>query len=586
MPLTTATISGLVTDPALVGISDLRRAKLTVRPATVGYLLTYAGGVVAGSTPVTIGADGTAVSGTLPTTDQAGVSPAGWQYEAILWTPSGEKHAFFDLTADTTWGDLPWGTSTAPVTPSQVSLAQAAQVAAQSSAAAAGVSASAAASSVASLNGLRPWAPATAYTAGDVRQAPDGSTVSRNTDGTSRGSFDATEQGLWTAVLAKSGTMEQAALNDTFAIAARDGSFAAVRDRVVFAPAGLLHFSWTFLPQGSQGQHYGAFIYKDTGTATYKLAALHADGLLGRVVFGEPIYSINGDDVYDCYLLEIPDDGWLLGFHSGDDGSIYIFKSTDHGATWAQTTKFSPGDPFTTHRRFSEVHMYRVPLGSAYTGTSDRIVAVWGDVDPVFPQTRPDAQYVTSYSDDGGLTWSATTIVTPTSGTATAGVMNDNTRGWLYLDNAGNTNLLYSRVQDNGSGTYVSSIWHTVLNQNGSAVVSTPMKVTDCTVNASTNNHRMGVAPSVFVGRDGKFHLVWGECNFDAGGSAGALFHMSGDGSQTGWGNKTTLITNNNSPNGYGRTQPLRVGGTLELFYGRVDSGTTSQLRALTLAGL
>lgn len=57
------------------------------------------------------------------------------------------------------------------------------------------------------------WQPATFYTANSNRVAPDGSMISRNTDGTSRATYDATEQAAWTPVLAKSGTQENAALN-------------------------------------------------------------------------------------------------------------------------------------------------------------------------------------------------------------------------------------------------------------------------------------------------------------------------------------------------------------------------------------
>lgn len=72
------------------------------------------------------------------------------------------------------------------------------------------------AASAAGSVSLVAWAPATAYTAGDVRQAPDGTTVRRNANGTSGASFDVTEQAAWTAIAAVSGTMEQVALSATF----------------------------------------------------------------------------------------------------------------------------------------------------------------------------------------------------------------------------------------------------------------------------------------------------------------------------------------------------------------------------------
>jgi hypothetical protein len=42
------------------------------------------------------------------------------------------------------------------------------------------------------------WKPSTAVVAGEVWMAPDGKTISRNSDGTTRASYDSTEQALWT----------------------------------------------------------------------------------------------------------------------------------------------------------------------------------------------------------------------------------------------------------------------------------------------------------------------------------------------------------------------------------------------------
>lgn len=56
------------------------------------------------------------------------------------------------------------------------------------------------------------WRPTTGYNAGQVVQAPDGTGISRNSDGTSRASFDSTEQAAWTPVLSKSGTIANTAL--------------------------------------------------------------------------------------------------------------------------------------------------------------------------------------------------------------------------------------------------------------------------------------------------------------------------------------------------------------------------------------
>jgi hypothetical protein len=46
----------------------------------------------------------------------------------------------------------------------------------------------------------RTWQPGEVLTAGEVRVAPDGHVITRNANGTARGSYDATEQALWTVV--------------------------------------------------------------------------------------------------------------------------------------------------------------------------------------------------------------------------------------------------------------------------------------------------------------------------------------------------------------------------------------------------
>jgi lysophospholipase L1-like esterase len=61
--------------------------------------------------------------------------------------------------------------------------------------------------------GAAEWTAAQAVTTGSVRQAPDGSWIKSTAARTTGASFDVTEQGFWTAVLATSGTIEEAALS-------------------------------------------------------------------------------------------------------------------------------------------------------------------------------------------------------------------------------------------------------------------------------------------------------------------------------------------------------------------------------------
>lgn len=89
--------------------------------------------------------------------------------------------------------------------------AETARDAAQTAKSAAETARTGAESAAASVPGS--WQPGTFYTANSNRVAPDGSMISRNTDGTSRATYDSTEQAAWTPVLAKTGTQENSALN-------------------------------------------------------------------------------------------------------------------------------------------------------------------------------------------------------------------------------------------------------------------------------------------------------------------------------------------------------------------------------------
>lgn len=162
--------------------------------------------------------DGTWVSGTktwttlddgtltisLPETD--GTDFAYWaQFES--YDKSYTSPVFpFDLTAAMTWTDIMTNPSPIPITPAALAQAQAYRDQAQGYAQQAAGSVS-----------LVAWAPTTVYAAGNIRQAPDGSTIKRNANGTSRASFDATEQAAWTPTVAASGTLDNSALNAAFA---------------------------------------------------------------------------------------------------------------------------------------------------------------------------------------------------------------------------------------------------------------------------------------------------------------------------------------------------------------------------------
>ena len=61
--------------------------------------------------------------------------------------------------------------------------------------------------------GSAAWAPSTAVGTGDIRQAPDGSYIRSTASRTTRATFDATEEGFWTSLLADPTTVDGKALS-------------------------------------------------------------------------------------------------------------------------------------------------------------------------------------------------------------------------------------------------------------------------------------------------------------------------------------------------------------------------------------
>lgn len=148
------------------------------------------------------------------------------------------------------------------------------------------------AASAAGSVSLVAWAPSVAYVTGDVRQAPDGSTVRRNANGTSGASFDATERATWTAVGAVAGTMEQEALSATIAGRAvphpgadlvNIGDSLAARDMVVTSPG-----SYSYAPQLGAFQHAAV----TTGQRCYLRASYAVSGKRADEVLTEQVPTV------------------------------------------------------------------------------------------------------------------------------------------------------------------------------------------------------------------------------------------------------------------------------------------------------
>ena len=78
--------------------------------------------------------------------------------------------------------------------------------------------------------GSAAWTPATAVTLGAIRQAPDGSYIKSTATRTTRASFDATEEGFWTATLADPTSVDGKALSASYDVVVTPEKHGAVGD--------------------------------------------------------------------------------------------------------------------------------------------------------------------------------------------------------------------------------------------------------------------------------------------------------------------------------------------------------------------
>lgn len=299
MTLATATISGQWLRP------DLGRSADTVHinAATQGGRLKYGATVIDGKIPVKIGSDGSA-SVTIPQLPQAGLDPADAQWELVVKNSTGTYSVFFTLTADTTW-DAIVETFADAVTASL--LAEAQSVLDQ----------------ILAVGSTLAWAASTAYTAGDVRIAPDGTAISRNTSGTSTTTF-AADAANWTPVATKAGTLEQVALDATYvrvgftnhsimdyaagatindgttsASAALTAALAAIpsggKQRLWLPPGTYLDDAARTISKGVEMISDGATIKKGTTTVAGTFWTLNADGAnLDGITFDDTAGKVTG----------------------------------------------------------------------------------------------------------------------------------------------------------------------------------------------------------------------------------------------------------------------------------------------------
>lgn len=261
--------------------------------------------------------------------------------------------------------------------------------AAASETAAAGYAASAAGSV-----SLVAWAPATAYAAGDVRQAPDGSTIRRLANGTSGASFDTTEEAAWEAVLGNATTIDGKALSASTANSIEPGETdpqAAVDARVA-----------TLTPGYATEAVEANAIIRPTSLAGTPYAPRRVK--VGRLL------SLFADGAYNAWpAMTRTDSGRLIATfssgtgHTARGGVIKKMMSDNKGATWtAASTMFSPAD--SVHQAMKTFMLENVGGGRLY-GLG------WYD-DTTSGTTPADARIFKSDSTDDGDTWAATALIT------------------------------------------------------------------------------------------------------------------------------------------------------------------------------
>lgn len=226
------------------------------------------------------------------------------------------------------------------------------------------------------------WAPGTVYAAGDVRQAPEGSTVRRNTNGTSGASFDTTEEAAWTAVSAVAGTIEQRAL--TASIADVGGaSFAAKNVTASIAREGE---AAGFLPIGLDAANKRLYairddarftLYRTTDPQMLTWTSLHS--------FTEQLFT----SINYCFVTAT---GTLLVLANTSTAG-YIYRSTDGGATWTEV--LNGANLASTRRSFCQI-----ANGTIFYGQYDTVAA--NHTVTLYKSTDDGATFTTAKAFAGG----------------------------------------------------------------------------------------------------------------------------------------------------------------------------------------
>ncbi|HTD61089.1 MAG TPA: glycosyl hydrolase family 28-related protein [Gemmatimonadaceae bacterium] len=268
---------------------------------------------------------------------------------------------------------------------------------------------------------------------------------------------------------------------------------------------------------------------------------------------------------FDPCLIQLEDGSFRAVYLTiqGPNSAIAIRSSTDGGRSWGHTQSITPADP--TRQGFAEPFALRLK-------DPERVILCWLDRDRT---GRRDAVHRTAFSDDGLVSVSIQTVVTPTSGPASAGHIVDNSRASIYELPDGTLGLLYSRKV----GASAAEVWGRLLTRTG-VPMSEPVRIT--TVPRVSNDRlQIGCDPIVARLRDGTFALYFSAVDLGAVHSYYGELHLmlSNDGRPESFRHDRTVILVSDVGGGYGRPWPVCLpNGDVALAMSRAAAGQAAYL--------
>lgn len=308
--------------------------------------------------------------------------------------------------------------------------------------------------------GSAAWVPDHAYTAGSVVQAPDGSWLSCDADHTSGAVFDATEQGNWSAVAGKDGTLATAALNAAYGPEKYPSRKVSPHASTVFPVVPAIASVEFPLPSANNNNRHNAFpclarLANGQWFTVWRSATDHqvtADGRIWASTSNDGLTwsapaEISTSDVVgatdrrDPTVAVVPGTGEvLLTFYDVGTKRSYLKRSTDNGTTWTTSTEI----PFT----YTNNTLTFVAAPIAIRSDGMWFCAAYDDA--------PTSRVQIIHSTDSGATWSAPQVLTPAapfSGYLEPNIIPLDGLNMLMLIRSADQQFIYSTTANNTAGS-------------------------------------------------------------------------------------------------------------------------------------